>query len=85
METTLHEVAHAFAFSSNLFGYFRSTDGKVSMNTDYTPKNVIVDVSYRNEVGNILNTPFVRKWAAEHFGCSRINDSNETEDVFKGM
>lgn len=80
METTLHELAHALVFSSTLTGYYRKPDGST-----YSGDEKLLEVEYRGESGDILMTPYVKKWTAEHFGCPRINDPSETEDVFKGM
>ena len=65
-------------FSGNLMTYFRKPDG-------YANDVKISAVTVRGEPTDILVTPHVRAWAADHYGCDRLLDDTETDDVFKGM
>lgn len=75
MDTTLHELCHALAFSPQLMYSFRRLDTGVAWGTD--ARNM--DVSYRGMDGDILKTTNVREWVAKHFGCEQVSDIAATE------
>lgn len=77
METTLHELAHAFVFSpgeGGLFSYFRDTDGNLRNGKDYSNllKNIIEKQVVRGLPTDIMVTPEVREWARKHYGCDSL-------------
>ncbi|KRX05397.1 Insulin-like growth factor binding protein, N-terminal [Pseudocohnilembus persalinus] len=91
METTLHEIAHAFGFSPSLFYFFRDTNGNFyngSGSYGDTTNIVKEGVYFRSLETYQIITPQVKAWAAEHFGCDLLNleesDSNYS-DYFAGL
>jgi hypothetical protein len=72
METTLHELAHAMVFSagaSGLFRYFRKTDGTFSGGGIGLTDVVDGAVSIRGLATDVMVTPKVSEWVADHYDC----------------
>ncbi len=63
METTVHEMAHALAFSPGLYPYFRDATGTVY--PSFSSDQVIQGLPTK-----FLTTPRVSAVASSYFGCN---------------
>lgn len=79
LETTLHELAHALGFSASYMKFMRKADGSLWGNDS------VKDITVRQLATKILVTPNVRAWAADHFGCDKINNDSESDENFHGV